>query len=63
MKKLLAILLLAVMVLPLAACMQNDENTLYYLNFKPESAAALQKIAQKYTHPLRFRWTGKGFER
>lgn len=48
MKRILALLLLAVTLLPLTACMQNDENTLYFLNFKPESAEAYQEIAQKY---------------
>ena len=28
-----------------------------------ELAGKEKEIAQKYTHPLRFRWTGKGFER
>ena len=52
MKRLLALFLLVLTLLPLAACagscMGNDENTLYFLNFKPESAAAYQEIAQKY---------------
>ena len=48
MKKILALVLLAAVLIPFAACMGNDENTLYFLNFKPESAAAYNEIAQKY---------------
>ncbi len=48
MKRLLALFLFALTLLPFAACMGNDENTLYFLNFKPESAAAYHEIAQKY---------------
>lgn len=48
MKRILALFLLVLMALPLFACMGSDENTLYFLNFKPESAAAYAEIAQKY---------------
>lgn len=48
MKKIIAILLLAVLILSFSGCARNDENTLYFLNFKPESAAAYNEIAEKY---------------
>lgn len=32
----------------LSGCAQNDENTLYFLNFKPESADAYNQVAAKY---------------
>ncbi len=49
MKKILFLALLAAILAVFAAgCSQNDENTLYFLNFKPESAAAYEKVAMKY---------------
>ena len=48
MKKILAFLLLCLFLLTVAGCSKNDENTLYFLNFKPESAEAYNKIAEKY---------------
>ena len=48
MKKILAFLLLCLSLLTVAGCSRNDENTLYFLNFKPESAEAYNKIAEKY---------------
>ncbi len=49
MKKILFFTLLAVLIVSFAAgCSQGDENTLYFLNFKPESAAAFEKVAMKY---------------
>ncbi len=48
MKRILALFLILLTLLPLGACMGSDENTLYFLNFKPESAAAYAEIAQKY---------------
>ncbi|MBQ8351041.1 MAG: ABC transporter substrate-binding protein [Clostridia bacterium] len=48
MKRILLCCILCVLMLPLVSCAQNDENTLYFLNFKPESAAAYQEIATKY---------------
>ena len=36
MKKILAFLLLCLSLLTVAGCSRNDENTLYFLNFKPE---------------------------
>lgn len=49
MKKILCLALLAVLFLSFGAgCSQNDENTLYFLNFKPESAAAYERVAMKY---------------
>ena len=48
MKKIFAFLLLCLSLLLFAGCSKNDENTLYFLNFKPESADAYNKIAEKY---------------
>lgn len=50
MKKLLILVLICLTLLgSLTACSgRNDENTLYFLNFKPESADAYNKIAAKY---------------
>ncbi len=48
MKKIIAICLLAVFVFAFFGCAKNDENTLYFLNFKPESADAYNEIAAKY---------------
>ncbi|MBQ8175263.1 MAG: ABC transporter substrate-binding protein [Clostridia bacterium] len=49
MKKILAITLICLVLLgSMVGCSRNDENTLYFLNFKPESAAAYNKIAAKY---------------
>lgn len=49
MKKLLSVILVCLMLLGgLTACSRNDENTLYFLNFKPESADAYNKVAAKY---------------
>ena len=55
MKKLLAVLLALVMVLSLVACGAAPAETptaagsVYYLNFKPESDAAWQTLAETYT--------------
>ncbi len=49
MKKLFAILMALVMVLSFAACGQDDEPSVYWLNFKPESDEALKEIAALYT--------------
>ena len=49
MKKLFAILMALVMVLSFAACGQEDEPSVYWLNFKPESDEALKEIAALYT--------------
>ena len=49
MKKLLAVLMALVMVLSFAACGQEDEPSVYWLNFKPESDEALKEIAALYT--------------
>ena len=50
MKKLIALLLTLVMALSLAACgSKKDEGSVYWLNFKPESDAALQELAEMYT--------------
>ena len=48
MKKAILFLLICLCLLPLASCGQDDANTLYFLNFKPESAAAYNEIAAKY---------------
>lgn len=48
MKRILIACILCVLLLSFAGCAQNDENTLYFLNFKPESAAAYNEIAAKY---------------
>ena len=48
MKKTFLLLLICLLLLPLTACGQTDENTLYFLSFKPESAAAYNEIAVKY---------------
>lgn len=49
MKKILALTLICLILLGgVTGCSRNDENTLYFLNFKPESAAAYNKIAAKY---------------
>lgn len=51
MKKITAILLLVSLLLTLASCANKREETgsVYYLNFKPESDAAWQALAKKYT--------------
>ncbi len=50
MKKLIALLLALVMVFALCACGQKPTTgSVYWLNFKPESDEALQKLAQMYT--------------
>lgn len=48
MKRIILCCLLCLLLLPLVGCSQNEGNTLYFLNFKPESAAAYQEIATKY---------------
>jgi raffinose/stachyose/melibiose transport system substrate-binding protein len=48
MKRILICCILLALLLPFAGCAQSDENTLYFLNFKPESATAYQEIATKY---------------
>ncbi len=49
MKKILLFSLLAVVLLLAATgCGGDDENTLYFLNFKPESASAYEEVAAKY---------------
>ena len=49
MKKIVALLLALVLVIGLAACGKSDKGSVYWLNFKPESDAALQEIAKLYT--------------
>ncbi len=49
MKKLLSVLLVALIVLAFAACGTEDEGSVYWLNFKPESDEALQELAKMYT--------------
>ena len=49
MKKLIALLLVLVMVVGLVACSSKSKGSVYWLNFKPESDEALQKIAAMYT--------------
>ncbi len=54
MKKLLSLLLVAVMVLSLAVCAgttakADTEGSVYYLNFKPEQDEDWQKLAKVYT--------------
>jgi len=50
MKKLFALLLALIMVMGLAACGSEEATgSVYWLNFKPESDEALQKIAAMYT--------------
>ena len=50
MKKLFALMLALIMVMGLVACGgKKDEGKVYWLNFKPESDAALQEIAKMYT--------------
>ena len=52
MKKLFAMILALIMVLSLVACgggAAKDEGSVYWLNFKPESDAALQELAEMYT--------------
>ncbi|MBO5050622.1 MAG: ABC transporter substrate-binding protein [Clostridia bacterium] len=48
MKRILLCIMVLVLLLPLAGCAQSDEKTLYFLNFKPESAEAYNEIAKKY---------------
>ena len=50
MKKLFALLLACLMIAGIfAGCAPKDEGSVYWLNFKPESDEALQKIAAMYT--------------
>ena len=50
MKKLIALILVAVMALGLVACTKTDEaGSVYFLNFKPEADAAWQELAALYT--------------
>ncbi len=49
MKRLFALLLTLAMTLALVACGGKDEGSVYWLNFKPESDAALQELAAMYT--------------
>ncbi|MCF0230353.1 MAG: extracellular solute-binding protein, partial [Parasporobacterium sp.] len=51
MKKVLAILLACMLVIPTLAMTASADETgkVYWLNFKPESDAALQEIAKEYT--------------
>jgi len=54
MKKILAILLVAIMMLSLVACrdaveQKNDTASVYWLNFKPEAKEALEALAKTYT--------------
>ena len=50
MKKLFALLLVCLLVVGLfAGCSKEETGSVYWLNFKPESDEALQKIAQLYT--------------
>ena len=54
MKKLLTVLLTVLMVLSLAACSANKEEStaagkVFYLNFKPEADEAWQNLAKVYT--------------
>lgn len=50
MKKLVAIALSFVMILSFCSCAKKEsKGSVYWLNFKPESDAALQEIAAKYT--------------
>ena len=50
MKRLFALLLTMVMTLALVACGgSNEKGRVYWLNFKPESDAALQELAAMYT--------------
>ncbi len=49
MKKILVLLLLLCsLVLSFVGCGMDDENTLYFLNFKPEAAEAYDAMAKKY---------------
>ena len=49
MKKLVAIVLSLVMILSLCACAKKEsKGSVYWLNFKPESDAALQEVAALY---------------
>lgn len=50
MKKLIALILVAVMALGLVACTKTDKaGSVYFLNFKPEADAAWQELAAQYT--------------
>ena len=50
MKKAIALMLALILCVGmLAGCGGKDEGSVYWLNFKPESDAALQEIAQMYT--------------
>ena len=50
MKKLFALLLACLMIAGIfAGCAPKDEGSVYWLNFKPESDEALQKVAAMFT--------------
>ena len=48
MKRIIAFFLCCLCLLTIAGCSKNNEDTLYFLNFKPESADAYNKVAKKY---------------
>ncbi len=48
-KKIIALILCLMAILPFAGCMQSDSNAdIYFLNFKPESADVYKEIAKEY---------------
>ncbi len=48
MKRIWICCILCLLLLSFSGCMGQDDNTLYFLNFKPESATAYQEVAAKY---------------
>ena len=56
MKRILAAVLAAILIISLAACGGSSlKGSVYWLNFKPELDATLQQLAKQYTEAKRSR--------